>query len=53
MKTYNMIARDVGLVIEAENVAEAMEKAEEMMLQGWGGYIEFCDEEDIKEYGEY
>ena len=53
MKTYNMVARDVGLEIQAENAEQAMEIAKEMILQGLGGYIEFCDEEDRQEYGEY
>lgn len=50
MKAYCMIGIDIGIVVEAENAQEAKEKAEEILLQGWGGYIQFCDEEDEQEY---
>lgn len=50
MKEYSMIGRDIGIVVRAENAQEAMEKAEEILMQGWGGYIEFLDKEDEDEY---
>ena len=50
MKEYNMIGRDIGIVIWADSAFEAMAKAEDTLLQGYGGYIDFLDEEDAKEY---
>ena len=50
MKEYNMIGKDIGIVIKANSAAEAMEKAENELLQGWGGYVVFLDEEDEEEY---
>lgn len=50
MKEYNMIGRDIGIVVMANNAHEAMNKAEEALLQGFGGSIEFLDEEDKTEF---
>ena len=50
MKEYNMIGRDIGIVICAENAQEAKERAEEILMQGYGGFIEFLHEEDEEEY---
>ena len=50
MKEYNMIGREIGIVICAENAQEAKEQAEEILMQGYGGFIEFLNEEDEKEY---
>ena len=50
VKEYNMIGRDIGIVIYAENAQEAKEKAEETLMQGLGGYIEFINKEDEEEY---
>ena len=50
MKEYNMIGKDIGIVVMANNAHEAMNKAEETLLQGFGGSIEFLNEEDKTEY---
>ena len=50
MKEYCMIGRDIGIVICAENAQEAKEQAEEILMQGYGGSIEFLNEEDEEEY---
>ena len=50
MKTYYLIGQSIGTVIEANNALEAVEKAEKELLQGCGGWIEFCNEEDEEEY---
>ena len=50
MKEYNMIGRDIGIVVYAENAQEAKERAEEILMQGYGGFIKFLNEEDEKEY---
>lgn len=50
MKEYNMMGRDIGIVVTASNAKEAKEKVENILLQGWGGYIEFLDREDEDEY---
>lgn len=50
MKEYYMMGRDIGIVVCAENAQEAMEKAEETLMQGWGGYVEFLNKEDEEEY---
>ena len=50
MKEYNMMGRDIGIVVRARNAEEAMEIARRKLLQGLGGYIEFLDEEDQEEY---
>lgn len=50
MKEYCMMGKDIGIVVNANNAQEAMEKAERELLQGWGGYIVFLDEKDQEEY---
>ena len=45
-----MIGKDIGIVVYANNALEAMQKAENELLQGWGGSIEFCNENDQEEY---
>ena len=50
MKEYNLIGRDIGIVIYAENAQEAKERAEEILMQGYGGSIEFLNKEDKEEY---
>ena len=50
MKEYNMMGRDIGIVVRARSAGEAMEIARRKLLQGWGGDIEFLDEEDQEEY---
>jgi hypothetical protein len=50
MKEYNMMGKDIGIVIKANSAVEAMEKAESELLQGWSGYVVFLDEEDEEEY---
>ena len=50
MKEYNMMGRDIGIVVRARSAEEAMEIAERELLQGLGGYIEFLNEEDQEEY---
>ena len=50
MKTYSLIGHNIGIEIEAENAVEAIEKAEQILLQGLGGCIEFTKEEDQEEY---
>ena len=52
MKTYSMIGMNIGIEVEAENTEEAMQIAENMLLHGLGGYIQFTDMEDAKEYEE-
>lgn len=52
MKTYYMIGNNIGIEVRADNAKEAMEIAESTLLQGLGGDISFCDEEDKKEYEE-
>ena len=46
MKEYNMMGKDIGIVVTASNAQEAKRKAEEILLQGLGGYIKFLDRED-------
>ena len=50
MKEYCMMGKDIGIVVNANNAQEAMEKAERELLQGWGGDIVFLDEKDQEEY---
>ena len=50
MKEYNMMGRDIGIVVTASNAKEAKRKAENILLQGLGGYIEFLHIEDEDEY---
>lgn len=50
MKTYFMIGHNIGIEVRANNAQEAMQIAEETLIQGLGGDIVFCDEEDRKEY---
>ena len=50
MKEYCMIGRDIGIVIYADNAMEAKEKAEKELLQGHGGWVDFCDKEDVIEF---
>lgn len=52
MKTYYMIGHNIGIEVRAKNANEAMEIAERILLQGLGGDICFCDEEDKREYDE-
>lgn len=52
MKTYFMIGNNIGIEVRANNALEAMQIAEETLLQGLGGDIEFLDEEDKREYEE-
>ena len=52
MKTYSMIGNNIGIEVRADNAQEAMEIAERTLLQGLGGDITFCDEEDEMEYEE-
>jgi len=52
MKTYFMIGNNIGIEVQAENAQEAMEIAEDTLLQGLGGDINFCNEEDQREYEE-
>ena len=44
MKEYNLIGRDIGIVVQADSLEEAIQKAEDILLQGYGGYIESLDE---------
>lgn len=37
---YSLIGREIGIEIEADSEEEAIEKAEEILLQGLGGYVE-------------
>ena len=46
MKEYNLIGRDIGIVVQADSLEEAIQKAEDILLQGYGGYIEALDEEE-------
>lgn len=46
-----MMGKDIGIVVTASNAQEAKRKAEEILLQGLGGYIEFLDKEDEYERG--
>ena len=50
MREYPMIGNNIGIVINADNATEAMEKAESILLQGFGGDISFCQEADQREY---
>lgn len=50
MKEYDMIGKDIGIVVMANNAHEAMKKAEETLLQGLGGSVEFLNEKDKNEY---
>lgn len=50
MKEYNMMGKDIGIVIRANSAAEAMKKAEDKLLQGYGGCVVFLNEEDEDEY---
>jgi len=52
MKVYNMIGREIGIAVEANSAEEAKQFAENILLQGLGGYIEFCNKEDEEEYEE-
>lgn len=45
-KEYNLIGRDIGIVVKAESREEAIEKAEAILLQGLGGCVECLDDED-------
>lgn len=49
-KTYFMIGNNIGIEVRANNAQEAMQIAEDTLLQGLGGDILFLDEEDRKEY---
>lgn len=53
MKTYYMIGNNIGIEVLANNAQEAMEAAERTLLQGLGGDIEFCRQEDQNEYESY
>ena len=53
MKTYYMIGNNIGIEVLANNAQEAMKKAERTLLQGLGGDIEFCSQEDKNEYKSY
>ena len=46
MKEYNLIGRDIGIVVTANNLEEAIQKAEDILLQGYGGYVESLDKEE-------
>ena len=50
MKIYNMIGHNIGIEVRANNAQEAMQIAEDTLLQGLGGDILFLDEEDRQEY---
>lgn len=50
MKTYYMTGNNIGIEVLANNAHEAMKKAEETLLQGLGGSVEFLDEKDKIEY---
>ena len=50
MKEYNLIGRDIGIVVQADSLEEAIQKAEDILLQGYGGYIETLDEKVKLEY---
>jgi hypothetical protein len=52
MKDYFLVGNKIGISVYAENAQEAMEIAEAVLLQGLGGDISFCDEEDRREYEE-
>lgn len=52
MKTYSMVGFDIGIEIQAESVAEAIEIARERYTCGLGGDFRFLDEEDEQEYQE-
>lgn len=53
MKTYYMTGNNIGIEVLANNAQEAMKKAERTLLQGLGGDIEFCRQEDQNEYESY
>lgn len=55
MKTYYMTGNNIGIEVLANNAQEAMKKAERTLtlLQGLGGDIEFCNQEDKNEYESY
>lgn len=44
MKTYNLVGKDIGIEVKANSKEEAIEKAEEILLQGLGGYVECITE---------
>lgn len=50
MKTYYMTGNNIGIEVLANNAQEAMKEAERTLLQGLGGDIEFCRQEDQNEY---
>lgn len=43
MKTYSLIGKDIGIEVKANSKEEAIEKSEEILLQGLGGYVECLD----------
>ena len=43
MKTYSLIGKDIGIEVKANSKEEAIEKAEEILVQGLGGYVECID----------
>lgn len=48
-KQYHLIGREIGIVVSANSLEEAIKKAEDKLLQGCGGYVEpvdFENEED-------
>ena len=53
MKTYYMTGNNIGIEVLAHNAQEAMKKAERTLLQGLGGDIEFCSQEDKNEKESY
>ena len=53
MKTYFMVGNNIGIEVEAESASEAMRIAEETLLQGLGGSVEFTNEEDRNEYNAF
>ena len=52
MKTYFLIGNNIGIEVEAENALEAMQIAEDKLIQGLGGDLSFCNDEDRREYDE-
>lgn len=46
MKTYSLIGRNIGIEVVANSKEEAIEKAEEILLQGLGGYVECLNESE-------
>jgi hypothetical protein len=52
MKSYFMIGNNIGIEIHANSAQEAIQEAESKLLQGLGGDITFCNEEDQQEYEE-